>query len=147
MRLPRAEALPNVPGAYLLDLVLGRRATLAIPALGRPSLPPGRYLYAGSAWGPGGIRARVGRHLRRNKARRWHIDHLRARAPVRAFAALPGAHECDLVEALRALAEVSVPVPGFGSSDCRRCPAHLLAAPTDLDVATAIDAALTLPSL
>ena len=66
---------------------------------------------------------------------------------MRAFAALPGAHECDLVEALRALAEVSVPVPGFGSSDCRRCPAHLLAAPTDLDVATAIDAALTLPSL
>jgi Uri superfamily endonuclease len=146
VRPPSAEALPDQPGAYILDLVLRRRAILAIAALGRPSLAPGRYFYAGSAWGPGGIRARVGRHLKRDKARRWHIDHLRARARVRAVVALPGARECDLVEILRALAELTVPVPGFGSSDCRRCPAHLLAAPTDLDLAEAIGTGLTLPS-
>ena len=34
--------------------------------------------------------------------------------------------ECNLVERL-AGAGASAPIPGFGGSDCRTCPAHLLA--------------------
>ncbi|MFL5280923.1 MAG: DUF123 domain-containing protein [Rhodopila sp.] len=41
------------------------------------SLLPGRYLYAGSARGPGGMRARLDRHLRRNKGRTGTSTRLR----------------------------------------------------------------------
>jgi Uri superfamily endonuclease len=40
------------------------------------SLVPGRYIYAGSAYGPGGLKARVSRHMRRAKRSQWHIDQL-----------------------------------------------------------------------
>jgi len=43
-----------------------------------------------------------------------------------------GGHECDLVNELLA-GGASVALAGFGSSDCRRCPAHLLAAPGRFD--------------
>jgi Uri superfamily endonuclease len=105
--------------------------------LPRPvSLPPrrfagelaaGHYVYFGNAWGPGGIRARCARHFRRAKKRHWHVDWLTDFAERPMAAAFPGMDECDLVGRALALAGVSVPIPGFGSSDCRRCPAHLLA--------------------
>lgn len=42
--------------------------------------------------------------------------------------AFPGQSECALLARLLEIDEgVSVPVPGFGSTDCRRCPSHLLA--------------------
>ena len=116
--------LPDASGAYALVLRLARAMRLDIATLGRPVLPPGLYLYAGSAWGPGGIRARVGRHLRHPKARVWHIDHLTEAAAVEDVVAFPGARECAIVAALPG---AGVPVPRFGASDCRRCEAHLLA--------------------
>jgi Uri superfamily endonuclease len=100
------DDLPAAPGAYVLMLELRRPVRLAIATLPATTLPPGRYAYAGSARGPGGIRARVRRHLRKDKKPHWHIDRLADLLRV------PGA---------------SVPVPGFGSSDCRRCAAHLVA--------------------
>lgn len=47
--------------------------------------------------------------------------------------ALPGRRECAIVAAIGALPGVTVPAPGFGSSDCRVCPAHLLLLPEDLE--------------
>jgi Uri superfamily endonuclease len=40
------------------------------------ALPAGRYLYCGSAKGPGGLKARLSRHMRRGKSVRWHVDQL-----------------------------------------------------------------------
>ena len=40
--------------------------------------------------------------------------------------AFAGGHECALVQALPARAWFQAEVPGFGSTDCRACPAHLL---------------------
>jgi Uri superfamily endonuclease len=126
----RTDALPAGPGAYLLAIRLDRPAPLP-PRLVRPgleTLPAGWLVYAGSARGPGGLRARLGRHLRPDKARRWHVDWLTAApgATVRAWP-VPDGRECALVAAVLAWPGASVPVPGFGSSDCPRCPAHLLA--------------------
>ena len=47
----------------------------------------------------------------------------------------PGAYLLfvDLVRDLLELPGASVPVPGFGSSDCRACPAHLVALPAGFD--------------
>jgi Uri superfamily endonuclease len=126
--VPDAETgnLPAEPGAYGILLRLKEHLPLVIPRLGNPELLPGLYLYCGSAKGPGGVRARVKRHLCLDKTRRWHIDHVTGAAPeIAGFAALETS-ECQLrLHASRELA-CDVPVAGFGSSDCRTCPSHFL---------------------
>ncbi|MCS7042185.1 MAG: GIY-YIG nuclease family protein [Bryobacteraceae bacterium] len=118
--------MTDAPGSYLLVLALGEPAEVAVGALGAFSFPAGLYLYAGSARGPGGIRARAGRHLRGDGAVRWHIDWLRRRAKPVALYACPGRRrlECIWAAALRGQGAFAAPAPGFGSSDCR-CPSHL----------------------
>lgn len=120
------EVLPGGPGAYGLIVSLGRRLRPPIPALGAVELAAGRYLYAGSANGPGGIRARVRRHLKAGKAAHWHVDALTNAFGVALVVALPGGDECGLVSGVRRWPGTTVPAPGFGASDCRVCPAHLL---------------------
>ncbi len=123
-----AASLPKAPGAYLLLIRLAEACRLDIPRLPAGRLGPGWYLYAGSARGPGGIRARAGRHLRRAGRMRWHVDRLTAAAAgLWAFPA-PGGQECALIDALLARPEFETALPGFGSSDCRRCAGHLLVA-------------------
>ena len=79
----------------------------------------------GSAWGPGGLAARLNRHLTGRGKKRWHIDYLRELAQPTAVWLAPGAHlECTWAQMLCNLPYVSVPIPGFGASDCR-CPTHL----------------------
>lgn len=123
--------LTTGPGAYLLVIDLDAPLTIEVPKGTAATLAAGRYGYCGSAYGPGGIRARVTRHLRRSKTSRWHIDRLTAAGRVVAVQAVPGGDECALMDGLIVLPGVSVPAPGFGSSDCRRCPAHLAALPPD----------------
>ncbi|MFQ5956039.1 MAG: DUF123 domain-containing protein, partial [Kiloniellales bacterium] len=60
-------------GAYMLVIDLDAALQLDVPRPTR-TLPPGRYVYCGSANGPGGIAGRVRRHLKPEKARRWHVD-------------------------------------------------------------------------
>ena len=144
--------MPDAPGAYALILRLARETRLDIPALDRPVLSAGLYLYAGSAWGPGGIRARLARHLRRGKARVWHIDHLTEAATVEDVVAFPGGWECMIAD-FAVGHGARAPIPRFGASDCRTCEAHLLAVEPDLvdalarvDLGTA-DAAEANPSI
>lgn len=120
------KELPAVPGAYALYLELQRPLPLP-PRRFAGELAAGHYVYCGSAHGPGGIRARCLRHFRLAKKRHWHVDWLTVAAGRRMVAAFPGLGECDLVHRALVRPEISVPLPGFGSSDCRRCPAHLLA--------------------
>ncbi|MBC8328808.1 MAG: GIY-YIG nuclease family protein [Planctomycetes bacterium] len=121
-----AVELPAVPGSYLLWLELAAPTELMVGRLGRFRLPAGHYGYCGSACGPGGLAARVGRHLRGGGARHWHVDHLRAAAPVRevwwSLGAVPDEHQ--FAAALASGRGVAVGVPRFGASDCR-CPSHL----------------------
>lgn len=120
-----AEA-PSLPGAYLLLITLARPLHGALPHRPEAVLPPGRYLYAGSARGPGGLRARLARHMRAEKKPHWHVDRLTEAGIVEGAWAIPGCGECALIATLAAL---PVPLPGFGSTDCRRCASHLLAWP------------------
>jgi Uri superfamily endonuclease len=121
--------LPTAPGCYALVLRLAGPQTLTIGGLGSHDLAAGWYAYCGSAQGPGGLRGRVGRHLRPAAVGRWHVDHLRAAATVVAVWLWPGAprtHECALAAYLAAGPGAARAVPGFGSSDCR-CAGHLVA--------------------
>lgn len=120
-----ADNLPRRPGAYALLIQLDRQLMLDIPAFRGKSLKPGHYAYCGSAWGPGGIRARVSRHLRTDKPMRWHVDRLTAAGRVLQAGLLCSGRECDLVANLRSRGG-TVAHPGFGSSDCTICEAHLL---------------------
>ncbi|HOU14469.1 MAG TPA: GIY-YIG nuclease family protein [Anaerolineae bacterium] len=98
----------------------------AIGALGVWTLPAGLYLYVGSAWGAGGLAARVNRHLRGGAVRRWHIDYVRVWAQPVAVWLAPHEHcECVWARHLVDAQDACVIVPRFGASDCR-CPAHLL---------------------
>jgi Uri superfamily endonuclease len=128
------EPLSAETGAYLLLIELAERLALEIPRLGAASLAPGRYAYCGSAYGPGGLRARLGRHLRRDKTPHWHIDRLTAAGQVVEVRAVPGGRECELLRELLDRSGVRVPVPGFGSSDCRACPAHLVVLPAGFEL-------------
>jgi len=119
--------LPVEAGSYVLELRLDGEITITAGRLGEVRLGPGLLRYYGSARGPGGIRARVSRHLGLVPRRpRWHVDALTARAPVVQVLVSLEATEHELVAADLAKGW-RVVVQGFGSSDCRACPAHLLA--------------------
>lgn len=118
-----AQNLPALPGAYVLVLDLAEDVVLQLPRKPEAVLAPGRYLYFGSARGLGGIKARVARHMRREKPVRWHVDRLTTAGEV------GGGDECALVARFP---DLPVPMPGFGSSDCRTCASHLLALPDHL---------------
>ena len=143
--------LPEARGAYALVLRMERPALLRVGALGEASFPAGVYVYLGSARGPGGIQARLGRHLRGSSRPRWHVDYLRAVAVPVAWAVTtdpaPGLPwECAWSQRLAALPEAWIPLPGFGASDCRQgCPAHLIGQPLEAPWPALIEAVLGVP--
>jgi Uri superfamily endonuclease len=108
----------------VLVMRLPRPLRLTVGRLGVYDIDSGWYLYVGSAQGPGGLRARVGRHLRNVERRHWHIDFLREVAPVEDVWLCAGPpSECQWAQALMT-AGLRIPIAGFGASDCR-CPSHL----------------------
>lgn len=122
----RDHALPPLPGTYALVLRVSGRPEIAVGRLGTLEAQPGYYVYVGSAMGPGGLAARVGRHGRREKRLRWHIDYLRSVAEIEEvwYAAGKSQRECRWAAVLCTLPGASVPLTGFGASDCG-CPSHL----------------------
>lgn len=72
-----------------------------------------------------GLEARVARHLRRAKRRKWHIDFLLERAVTAGAVLFPSGkrEECDIARLLLDYPK-AIPVGRFGSTGCG-CPAHL----------------------
>jgi Uri superfamily endonuclease len=129
-----SEILPAVSGAYILIISLTRDVTLTLPRFAGLVLGPGKYAYVGSARGPGGIRARCRRHLKKHKSLHWHVDHLTTVASTVVVAAFPEGQECDLARSILSAASCRIPIPGFGSSDCHTCEAHLIELPPQPEV-------------
>lgn len=119
--------MKNAPGTYALVLRADTAQTIEVGALGTLPVAPGAYVYVGRAFGPGGVRARVQRHVRGDGARHWHVDYLRAVTSLEAvwYTHDPERRECTWAEILRARSGATVPVDGFGASDCA-CSAHLV---------------------
>ena len=120
-------------GAYVL-LLNSPGLDILVGSLGRVSIPRGLICYIGSAKGPGGLKARIMRHFRRDKVRKWHIDYLTTNDDVKVMEAavynLPKEYECKLADMLRNM--MFKPIKGFGSSDCR-CISHLYRIDMDFD--------------
>lgn len=121
-----ADTLGDVKGAYALLLGLGDVVKLQRPKKASGLLQPGWYIYTGNAHGPGGLAARVRRHFLKEKAIHWHVDQLTRRAVMMAAQIAPHGDECDITAWLSSSFAFDVVAPGFGSSDCRICPSHLL---------------------
>ena len=114
------------PGTYALILSSSADQSVQIGRLGQLHVQPGFYVYVGSAFGPGGVLARVAHHRQRTAQPHWHIDYLRVVAPLTEiwYAYDPLRREHQWAEALRQLRGASTPLQRFGASDCT-CASHL----------------------
>lgn len=113
-------------GTYALLLCALRATSVRAGRLGEFGIRRGTYVYVGSAFGPGGVLARVRHHLRVSSAPRWHIDYLRPAVRIREvwYSHDPARREHQWARAIAALRGASIPLSGFGASDCN-CEAHL----------------------
>ena len=114
------------PGTYALVFTAKRKKRLNIGKLGTLCLQPGCYVYVGSAFGPGGLKARIGHHRKGSSRRHWHIDYLSEYLPPDEvwYTHDPIRREHHWSEILSHIGGAVIPLPGFGSSDCR-CISHL----------------------
>jgi Uri superfamily endonuclease len=69
--------MKSKPGTYALVLRSLKSTSTQIGRRGGLRIVPGYYIYVGSAFGPGGVQARITRHCRKTKSKHWHIDYLR----------------------------------------------------------------------
>lgn len=108
-------------GAYLLLIRLPVAREITVGRLGVIHFEPGGYVYAGSALG--GLKGRVGYHLKQNKRLHWHIDYLLEYAHVDKVLTIETDErlECAVASMLSRYFEA---IPNFGSSDCK-CKSHL----------------------
>jgi Uri superfamily endonuclease len=113
-------------GTYVLVFRSAVHRRLKIGRLGTLVLEPGTCLYVGSAFGPGGLRARTARHRTKNTVKRWHIDYLKPWVRlVEIWFTEDSVHrEHEWANWFGSNQGLHTPLPGFGSSDCR-CPSHL----------------------
>jgi Uri superfamily endonuclease len=114
--------LPEQEGTYILIAVAQQMKRLEIGRLGTYDVIPGFYAYVGSAFGPGGLRARIYHHLESVAEPHWHIDYLLGHAePVAVWCVLSSRKlEQGLAELLAQASGFREPIRRFGSSDYRR---------------------------
>ena len=112
-------------GTYLLLLEAEQEVGLMVGKLGRMVAAPGYYLYVGSAFGPGGVAARIRHHRKAAIRPHWHIDYLRTVArPVDAWCVYDHRCEHEWAQLLMQDNNTVMPLHGFGSTDCG-CATHL----------------------
>ena len=119
-------AITSQPGTYVLVLNASKPRRVEVGRLGQLAVREGCYIYVGTAFGPGGLRARIGHHLRLARHPHWHIDYLRrvvrlvevwySRDAVR--------WEHDWARVFLSMPGSSVPLRRFGATDCT-CDTHL----------------------
>ena len=114
--------LPEHKGTYVLISTVCQVKCIEIGSLGRFEIIPGFYAYVGSAFGTGGLRARISHHLESSADPHWHIDYLlRCATPVEVWYTVAEMKlERDWAELLEKSKRLRVPIPRFGSSDYHR---------------------------
>jgi Uri superfamily endonuclease len=119
-------AIEPEPGTYALVLSARANGLVRVGRLGLLPLQPGFYVYVGSALGSGGVRARLAHHLKTSQRPHWHIDYLRRHTSLAEvwYCYDRASWEHAWAQCLGTLPGASVPLAGFGSSDCQ-CESHL----------------------
>ncbi len=124
------QCIPSLPGYYLLIFRIHRKITINTRGNKVFSLNPGVYVYIGSAYGPGGLRSRITRHLRRDKKLFWHVDYLSTNNFVKLIGfvviIVTSRKSIDLESLLsKEMQKYLEPIVGFGCSDKRKDKSHL----------------------
>ncbi|MCM8769502.1 MAG: GIY-YIG nuclease family protein [Candidatus Omnitrophica bacterium] len=123
------RVFPAKPGTYLLIFRSQRQKQVKVGQLGTISLYPGFYLYVGSAFGLGGLAARIRHHLVFSEKPHWHIDYVRPYLKLeRICYFLEEKQEHRWAKKLTSEPGVRLPLIGFGSSDCH-CASHFFFTP------------------
>jgi Uri superfamily endonuclease len=122
--------LPDDSGSYIIIGELPFESSMISGPFGGQMLPGGFYLYSGSAFGPGGLRARISRHIKKGTEKKfWHFDYLKDFLNIKEiWYSVSGSKnlECQFIKKLQGLEFISFPILKFGASDCHfGCPAHL----------------------
>ena len=115
----------NTKGTYALILHLEKDTGIRVGKLGFFEFKKGYYIYVGSAFGPGGLSARIKHHSRSSENPHWHIDYFRR------FASLVNVWVCasdarfehTWAGRLERTNKSLCIAKGFGSSDCS-CTTH-----------------------
>ena len=115
------------PGTYALILLASSEEDIRVGRLGLLQVKPGFYVYVGSAFGPGGVKARISHHKNISNHPRWHIDYLRAVTVIQEiwYTYDSVCREHQWAEILAGSRKALTPLGGFGSSDCG-CESHLI---------------------
>ena len=119
-------------GVYVLEIFLHKPNKIEVGALGPITFPPGYYYYCGSA--QKNLKARLERHLRKNKNYHWHIDFFLSEGHIQDYYTWPldKSGECKLTSYLKDDLDGQFIVSGFGASDCG-CESHLVYFEKQLD--------------
>lgn len=117
---------PSRPGTYALILSSTTEALIRVGRLGDLLFQPGYYVYVGSAFGSGSVRARLAHHMLLAERPHWHIDYLRPHTKLEEiwFRYDRKSREHDWAKCFAGMPGASVPMAGFGASDCG-CETHL----------------------
>ena len=114
--------LPEDKGTYIMIAFVAQMKCLEIGRLGIFEIVPGYYAYVGSAFGTGGLRARLSHHLESTAAPHWHIDYLLGVAEPVEIWCTTGNQKLEHYwsDVLERATVFRVPIPRFGSSDYHR---------------------------
>lgn len=113
-------------GTYILVLKMVESAYVTVGRLGTFKLNKGFYFYIGSAFGSGGLKARLRHHANPTHSPRWHIDYLKNSASLSDIivSCSPVMYEHVWADILLNADFTQPTINRFGASDCN-CPTHL----------------------
>ena len=135
------DKISNLPGTYLLNFYSEQRASVWVGRLGKLDLDIGYYIYIGSAFGPGGVRARVRHHHRISQKPHWHLDYIRPSLSLQAvwYSLDAIRYEHEWANILYSALNMHVPLVSLGATDCR-CQSHFFYARSKPDRSSIINA-------
>jgi Uri superfamily endonuclease len=118
---------PITNGIYTLLIKVKNNKNILVGKLGNIEFKKGFYVYIGSA--QNNLKARIKRHLRKNKKIFWHIDYLTSHQGTQIIEVWilsdnNRRKECEVAEKFYKEVSPCGIIRNFGSSDCK-CPSHL----------------------
>jgi Uri superfamily endonuclease len=128
--------LPASKGIYLLVFYLSQVTEITIGRQGKQTFAAGWWFYVGSAYGPGGLRARLKHHIaHKHKRLHWHLDYFRPYAQLNELLLFDESRDFEhqIADYLGTELKLAYPEVGFGASDCD-CPSHMFYSPVRVNL-------------